>query len=242
MKINQINDTTIQCMLTMEEMKGIDFTLDYINDKEKLQMLAESIIDFAWDEIGFEVKGESISIQIASYFEGELVITITDNRVKCVKKKDGKVTDISEPDAEDFAELSENIAKKLGLNDVGKESTESEESSVFYVDDNEDTSDNKLAVCAFMSLRQAEYFCSVLTNDIEVKSKFYKNDEGIFYLILEDDGTNEIQYEKLCARICEFGSLINNANFRMSYLEEHSECLIAENAIGLLKELCVVVK
>ena len=169
MKINQINDTTIQCMLTMEEMKGIDFTLEYINDKEKLQMLAESIIDYAWDEIGFEVKGESISIQIASYFEGELVITITDNRVKCAKKKETKSTEKIMPEAEDFFELPEKNTIKPGNKNDNK--TLEELTDVFYVDDTEEMSSGRVAICAFMSLRQAEYFCSILTADIKISSR-----------------------------------------------------------------------
>ena len=79
MKYKKINDATVQCIITAEDMLEYGLTLaDIFERNEKGEGFLRDIIERAHDEIGYQINGENIAMQITPLKDKGLVVTFTD--------------------------------------------------------------------------------------------------------------------------------------------------------------------
>lgn len=79
MRYKKINDATVQCIITAEDMLEYGLTLsDIFERNEKGEGFLRDIIERAHDEIGYQINGENIAMQITPLKDKGLVVTFTD--------------------------------------------------------------------------------------------------------------------------------------------------------------------
>ena len=80
MKFKKIDNKTLCCMLSKEDLTDNDITLeDFIHNRDKVQSFLEEIIETAKDEVGFEASGPMLSIQIMAMHPDGVMITFSED-------------------------------------------------------------------------------------------------------------------------------------------------------------------
>ena len=214
MKYKKINDATVQCIITAEDMLEYGLTLaDIFERNEKGEGFLRDIIERAHDEIGYQINGENIAMQITPLKDKGLVVTFTDESPM------------------GFKDILQHLKDVLqGVSDeVGRQEQEAarEQESVF---------DENRRMFVFASLYQVMQYTASIPNTLSVKSHLYKEGD-VYYLVLEKNRLSYKTFNKISAQGVEFANLIAVSEERMQYLEEHGECLIADRAVSRLRRI-----
>ena len=77
-------------------------------------------------------------------------------------------------------------------------------------------------------------FARALPANLRVKSALYVMD-GVYYLYLQKGAASYERYSRACIQAIEFGNLYAAEQDKVTYLEEHGECLIAEKALKKMR-------
>ena len=78
MKYKKINDATVQCIISEEDMLEYGLTLsDIFERNEKGEGFLRDIIERAHEEVGYIVSGDNITMQITPLQNKGLVVTFT---------------------------------------------------------------------------------------------------------------------------------------------------------------------
>lgn len=219
MKYKKINDATVQCIITQEDMMEYGLTLtDIFERSEKGEEFLRDVIERAHDEVGYQINGGNIAMQITPLKDKGLVVTFTDESPAAFK-------DI----LQHLKEVLQDVSTELGhqeeagrqLQIAGQSADKYEEGPRMFV---------------FASLHHVMQYTAAIPNTYSVKSHLYKEGEA-YYLILEKNRLSCKKFNKISAQAVEFGRLIAVSEDRMLHLEEHGECLIRDRAVSKLRKI-----
>ena len=214
MKYKKINDATVQCIITAEDMLEYGLTLsDIFERNEKGEGFLRDIIERAHDEIGYQINGENIAIQITPLKDKGLVVTFTDESPMGFKDILQHLKDVLQGVSDEVSRQEQEAAR--------------EQESVF---------DENRRMFVFASLYQVMQYTASIPNTLSVKSHLYKEGD-VYYLVLEKNRLSYKTFNKISAQGVEFANLIAVSEERMQYLEEHGECLIADRAVSRLRRI-----
>ncbi len=214
MKYKKINDATVQCIITAEDMLEYGLTLaDIFERNEKGEGFLRDIIERAHDEIGYQINGENIAMQITPLKDKGLVVTFTDESPMGFKDILQHLKDVLQGVSDEVSRQEQEAAR--------------EQESVF---------DENRRMFVFASLYQVMQYTASIPNTLSVKSHLYKESD-IYYLVLEKNRLSYKTFNKISAQGVEFANLIAVSEERMQYLEEHGECLIADRAVSRLRRI-----
>ena len=228
MKFKKIDNKTLCCMLSKEDLTDNDITLeDFIHNRDKVQSFLEEIIETAKDEVGFEASGPMLSIQIMAMHPDGVMITFSED------PKDM---------ASAFRSGLEQIREELGSDgwvDVGSdEDVESEPET-----DQDDTEENMSVetlqtIFRFPDMETLFLFAENLPVWRGLSSSLYKNEKNGEYLLLLVKGRiSSENYRLVVAVAMEFGELAGATEMKRAYLQEHCRTVIEEKAVLKLKKL-----
>lgn len=210
MKYKKINDATVQCIVSADDMAEYGLALsDIFERSERGEEFLRVIIERAHDEVGYQISGGNIAMQITPLKNDGLVVTFTDERPA------------------DFRGMLQHI--KEALQSLSEELTEEEAAASRTYDDNR-------RMFVFASLHQTMQYAATIPNTYSVKSHLFKEGED-YYLILEKNRLSYKSFNKISAQAVEFGNLIAVSEERLQYLEEHGECLIRNRAVSKLRKI-----
>ena len=216
MKYKKINDATVQCIITAEDMLEYGLTLsDIFERNEKGEEFLRDIIERAHDEIGYQINGENIAMQITPLKDKGLVVTFTDEGPMGFRDILQHLKDVLQGVSEEFERQE-------------KDSTQQGAQAETY--------DENRRMFVFASLHQAMQYAASIPSAVSVKSHLYKENDA-YYLVLEKNRLSYKMFNKISAQAVEFGNLIAVSNERMQYLEEHGERLIADRAVSRLRRI-----
>ncbi|MCI8897543.1 MAG: adaptor protein MecA [Lachnospiraceae bacterium] len=214
MKYKKINDATVQCIITAEDMLEYGLTLaDIFERNEKGEGFLRDIIERAHDEIGYQINGENIAMQITPLKDKGLVVTFTDESPMGFKDILQHLKDVLQGVSDEVSRQEQEAAR--------------EQESVF---------DENRRMFVFASLYQVMQYTASIPNTLSVKSHLYKEGD-VYYLVLEKNRLSYKTFNKISAQGVEFANLIAVSEERMQYLEEHGECLIADRAVSRLRRI-----
>ena len=214
MKYKKINDATVQCIITAEDMLEYGLTLaDIFERNEKGEGFLRDIIERAHDEIGYQINGENIAMQITPLKDKGLVVTFTDEGPMGFKDILQHLKDVLQGVSDEVSRQEQEAAR--------------EQESVF---------DENRRMFVFASLYQVMQYTASIPNTLSVKSHLYKEGD-VYYLVLEKNRLSYKTFNKISAQGVEFANLIAVSEERMQYLEEHGECLIADRAVSRLRRI-----
>lgn len=219
MKYKKINDATVQCIITEEDMLEYGLTLsDIFERNEKGEGFLRDIIERAHDEVGYTVSGENIAMQITPLKDKGLAVTFTNETPMGFR-------DI----LQHLKEVLQGVSEELTRQDEEERKAGVQEQPGEVFDENR-------RMFVFASLHQAMQYTASIPASLSVKSHLYKDGEA-YYLVLEKNRLSYKMFNKISAQAVEFGNLIAVSEERMQYLQEHGECLIEDRAVSRLRRI-----
>lgn len=217
MKYKKINDATVQCIVSADDMTAYGLTLsDIFERNERGEEFLRDIIERAHDEVGYQINNGNIAMQITPLKDDGLVVTFTD---------EGPMA---------FKEMLQNL--KEVLQEFSAELAGQEEQAKAKVQQADKEFDENRRMFVFHTMHQTMQYAATIPNTYSVKSHLYKEGEA-YYLVLEKNRLSYKMFNKISAQAVEFGNLIAVCEERMRYLEEHGECLIRDRAVSKLRRI-----
>jgi len=217
MKYKKINDATVQCIVSADDMSEYGLTLsDIFERNERGEEFLRDIIERAHDEVGYQINNGNIAMQITPLKDNGLVVTFTDEG----------------PAA--FKEMLQNL--KEVLQEFSAELAGQEERARAAVQTAAGEYDENRRMFVFASMYETMQYAATIPNTYSVKSHLYKEGED-YYLVLEKNRLSYKNFNRISAQAVEFGNLIAVSEERMQYLEEHGECLIRDRAVSRLRRI-----
>lgn len=216
MKYKKINDATVQCIVTAEDMIEYGLTLsDIFERNEKGEGFLRDIIERAHDEVGYMINGENIAMQITPLQNKGLVVTFTNESPAAFR-------DI----LQHLKEVLHGVSAEL--NNMQAESQIQNRTAEEFDEDRR--------MFVFSSLHQVMQYAASIPANLTVRSHLYKADD-VYYLVMEKNRLSYKMFNKISAQALEFGNLIAVSEERMQYLDEHGECLIDARAVSKLRRI-----
>ncbi len=214
----KINEATVQCIISEDDMSEYGLTLsDIFERNEKGEEFLRDIIERAHEEVGYQINNGNIAMQITPLKDKGLVVTFTDEGPAAFKDM-----------LQHLKEVLQDVSAELSHQDEMERQARASDKSQEY--------DETHRMFVFASMRQTMQYAATISNKYSVKSHLYKEGEG-YYLVLEKGRLSYKTFNKISAAAVEFGNLIAASEERMFYLEEHGECLIRDRAVSKLRKI-----
>lgn len=220
MKYRKINEATVQCIITEEDMLEYGLTLSDIFERNpKGEEFLRDVIERAHEEVGYKINSGNIAMQITPLKDKGMVLTFTDDSPAAFRDILSHLKEV----------LQDVGAEITGQGDTAEEKNATIEKMVTDYDENR-------RMIVFASMHQAMRYAACIPTQFSVKSTLYE-ESGVYYLLLEKGRISYKNFNKISALALEFGNLVAVSQERMNYLEEHGACLITERAVNKLRKV-----
>ena len=232
MKIERVDENTIKCYISTEEMEKyqIEYS-DFLSRTDKAQELMKTIIRQAHEEVGYVPPKFAFEMQIMMVPDQGMVLTFTE-------KEPFDVNDQAKVDAF-IASLKEFVSKLLQQKErlaKGGQTAGPAKDTAPVRDAINRIRELKVdeAVFSFASLSQVIGYADILPAGLRIQSSLYKMNDD-YFLYLKQGSASYDRFGRACAQALEFGDLYRVESGCDEMLKEHGECLIAEKAVRKLK-------
>lgn len=230
MKIERVDDKTVKCFLSNEELDEyeIDYK-DFVLRSEKAKEVVQEIIVQAEETVGYKPPRYSFDLQIMMLPDQGLVLTFSEREPE------------NEPLIECLKEMKRVLQKareKVGITDGQPKADQSAANSSPERQPAEQipapAQKPEFAIFNFATLRDVMSFSEVLPSNLRVDSALYEMEDS-YYLCLGKGHAAYERYSRACIQAMEFGSLYGAEEKLLLRLEEHGRCLIQAKAIKKLR-------
>ena len=241
MKIIRINENTISCIITPEDLREKGFRIDdfFERKKEAVDFIRSVVAQVAIAE-NFNLEGELTTMRISVLPDHSLSLLITREDTK-----DGAMTEIrrlarslfesftagaasgkdKDPDAKKKA-VSDSLMKALLSEDSAKGREEEETKAPVRPADS--------YMFSFYSVRDAMDCCRVFEKVGRLESSFYYlREDEIYFLIVRRTQDTAKGFEKVVLLANEFGELVTSNEQHISFVTEHGVCIAKEHALEM---------
>lgn len=211
MKIERVDDKTLKCYLSNEELEQyeIDYK-DFILRNDKAREVVQEIIVQAQEEMGYKPPKFAFDLQIMVVPEQGMVLTFQEK----------------EPaDFKDGVFVLEYLKELNHAFQQAREQMEAQKNPPVRPE---------LAVFAFKNAGRVMEYAAALPSNLRVKSALYLMN-GRYYLYLQKGAASYQRYSRACVQALEFGAIYAAEQERLEHLMEHGECLIESGALRKLR-------
>ncbi len=225
MRIERVDDKTVKCYLTNEELEEYDIDYkDFILRSEKAKEVVQEIIEQAEEEVGYKPPKFAFDLQIMMLPDEGLVLTFSEK----------EPTDFKE--GEQILECLRDMKQILQQAKDGKPQSDKDISTipVQEVVKKEVPKRPEEAIFAFDKLTTVMRYAVALPGNLRVHSSLYRL-KDVYYLHMQKGNASYERYSRACIQAMEFASLYAAQQDRLLFLREHGECLIAEQALKKLR-------
>ena len=214
MKFKKLDDKTLCCLLSEQDLTDKGITLeDFLHNRDKVQDFLEDIIETAKEEVGFEVSGPMLSIQIMANYPNGVMITF------------------SSEEGEDIATLL-----KAGLSQL-KDGWEEEKKGPVEHYKPRDQETATPVIFGFPTIEDV-FACADQIAVRGLESSLYKNEKnGWYYLILSKKRISEERYYAVLNYVMEFGEFVGMNDLVYAKIKEYFTCIMKEKALNTLKKI-----
>ena len=247
MKIEKVNDNQIRCTLTKEDLISRELKISELAyGTEKAKTLFRDMMRQANFEFGFEAEDIPLMIEAIPLNAECIVLIIT--KVEDPEELDTRfsrfapsVTEDSEY-SEEYEEFSDNASDDV-MDLFRKLQTEPQESvqGQGTVGDHDATSADERArtrIFQINTLQLAMEVSSVIARSYHGKSTLYKDTVSENYLMVMTQGDETREgFDRACNIVSEYGTLQRAMPASSTFLAEHCEALVKDNAVQALGEL-----
>ena len=220
MRIERVDDKTVKCFLSNEELQEyqIDYK-DFITRSDKAREIVHEIMEQAKEEVGYTPPKFAFDLQIMMVPDQGMLLTFSE--------KDPFEGKDAGPLLDCLKEMQQALTKGLENRDAApREAAEPSGQKPEPVRSTE-------AVFVFEHMQELMDYAAVLPRTLRVFSSLYRVD-GQYFLYMEKGRAAYEKYSKACVQALEHAVGYGAGEDRMTYVREHGECLIAENALRKL--------
>ncbi len=237
MKIEKVNENQIRCTLTREDLISRELKISELAyGTEKAKNLFRDRMQQAHVEFGFEAEDIPLMTE-AIPLNSEAIVLIVSKVVdpvefdtRCARFAPSVMED--DKDDDDFDPAIEVLDFFRRLKEPASTSTDAPIEPV-SLEPQEDQ--DRTIIFAMDSLQQVMNAASVSCRHFNGQSKLYKEEQnGRYLLVLQQHGMDAGMFNKVCNTISEYGTPQRAQSAGKTFLAEHYEALIPENALGLL--------
>ncbi|MDD6811813.1 MAG: adaptor protein MecA [Lachnospiraceae bacterium] len=232
MKYKKINEATVQCIISEEDMEEYGLTLaDIFERNEKGEGFLRDIVERAHDEVGYKLSGDNIAMQITPLRDEGLVITFSDEGPAGFQHMLEHIKEVlTGMDPETVKEVVEDSRERENR---AKAETLSQQDNHLA-----EGSNSGCRLFVFASIDCVLRYCITIPPKSALKSQLFKMDDA-YYLALRKQRISQESFNKLSVKAVEFGTMASVSEESIFYLEEHAECLIADKAVSKLQKICL---
>jgi len=225
MRIERVDDKTVKCYLTNEELEEYDIDYkDFILRSEKAKEVVQEIIEQAEEEVGYKPPKFAFDLQIMMLPDEGLVLTFSEK----------EPTDFKE--GEQILECLRDM-KEILQQAKGAKQQPTKDASTIPVQEvvkKEVAKRPEEAIFAFDKITTIMRYAVALPTNLRVHSSLYRLND-VYYLHMQKGNASYERYSRACIQAMEFASLYAAQQDRLLFLREHGECLIAEQALKKLR-------
>ena len=238
MKIEKLNENQIRCTLTKEDLASRQLKISELAyGTEKAKNLFRDMMRQANYEFGFEAEDIPLMIEAVPLNADCLVLIIT------------KVEDPEELDTR-FSRFAPSVHEDTDYEeDVDSMNSSEEVLDLFHKIEEQDEASGQLAevpkasadaqlpirLFRFSSLHSLLTLSTGLQLSFAGTSILYKDRKNEQYLLLLAPTAEDLQeFNKLCNRLSEYGTVLRVLPTTEAYLEEHCEVVIQKDALNVL--------
>lgn len=254
MDFRKIDDNTVQCRMTEEEMNEYGLQIeDFFTDQEKSRDFLEQIVEMAEEEVGYEVESGMVSMQLMRMPDNSLTITFTDrgedglqSMLHQIQQLAGMIDEVVNEENEEVQNLNGDSQKKekeihSASTEVDKKKQKEYQKHMREIEklqrEKEKRKLNSAKVYEFHSFTDLEQFAINYQTNKNISSKVYCDKQaGKYYLLVKKGKLKMEEYQDLCNRLSDYGSLCSEQPFVEQYCKEHFECLIGKHAMKIMRE------
>lgn len=216
MKFRKINDTTVNCIITQDDMKKHGIDLDDLFERKKNAVeFIRGIIVKAASTVNLNIKSDYTAMKISVLPDRSVSLTISQDPSESNRIREAK--DASSDGSGHLAKDNERLSESV------KNSVKPAEG---------------IYVFRFSSFGDLIRCCRMLSALYDWGGSVYRVEEtGLTYLILERGTKPDSRYDSIILKASEFGKMLTCDERTLAYMKEHCRCIIEKNAIPRISEL-----
>ncbi len=232
MTFKRIDESTIRCIVTEEDMEENGLELDdFFTQSDKAQDFLREVVEQASEEVGYDSGQGMVSLQIMPLPNHGLAITFSESESK-------EWQDVMENIKGIIEDVRERVKEKGTLQDGDDPEKEEEVSAVMIPADKGKREIEKIRLFAFVNLRFAIQYAKTVQEKGAVRSTLYKDKaNNVFYMTLEKGRLSTHKYNVLCSNATEFATYMVDGQRILDYLKEQGEILVENRAVKVLAKL-----
>lgn len=277
MEFIRLNDHLVKCIITAEDMRLHDVSMDdFFSRTDSAMDFIHEVIRQAEIEVNYRPDGPLTSLQITPIRNRGLAIFLTDkiqidmeSILKNIKTNTGldiessemmsRYRNMSKEEQADFIKrFADNIRKEAMRNNsqspsnvedgnlmerpeaLTEEKEKPEESVVDGLPKKADRPSNlERKIFVFDSMANLLRYVKAVEMPGEIGSSLYKDEkQGLFYLLVDRKEVSVQTLAGVYLTAYEYGQFVSESEESASFIREHYQCIIAENAIGKMKYEC----
>ena len=218
MKFRKIDENKFQCILYQEDMKNFDISMeDFLHsDPGKIHDFLELIVEEAYDQLGMDLIGSVMSMQLMPQPNHTLLLTVSG------RNEDGN----------GFGEVIRHIGDEMS-GFTGQE--------IIRIPTADEVVKQALTIPVifrFESMDEVERFCMASKRTRGIENSLMKGEDKAFYMLVNRKSCGEQSYISFIANILEYSDIYTSKDLEVEYVKEHSELIIPSNAVNTVKKYC----
>lgn len=236
MKIEKLNDNQIRCTLTHADLAARHLKLSELAyGTEKAKSLFRDMMQQASFDFGFEAEDIPLMIEAIPASADSIVLIIT--KVEDPEELDtrfSKFTPLGEADtstAEPLEKL-EGAEEFLNLLNKVKEAAAGTDNAATV---NDAPAPFNVRLFSFENMDRVIQVAHLLGPVYHGSNTLYHDTESELYILaLTQSDHSNIEFNKICNMLSEYGSLEKASGATLAFLEEHCDIMISANAVQKL--------
>lgn len=229
MEYKRIDENTIRCIVTEEDMESFGLNLDeFLSHSGRSDEFLQYIVSEARDELGYQDDKGIVSMRLEVLSDRRISLTFGSGDEKQVREQVLKyLKELAE------SRIAQEIEKMLG---VKQEQAPAEEMKQNLPKNPKKEIKEPYRMYCFASLRDLMSYCKAIGLKQPIRSHLYKEKEN-YYLVAERYRISDYNFNLLTAVAFDYGKVLAEPEHLYSHLQEHGELLLKDRAIGTLRKI-----
>ena len=228
MEYKRIDENTIRCIITEEDMESFGLNLDeFLSHSGRSDEFLQYIVSEAQDELGYQNDRGIVSMRLEVLSDRRISLTFGSGDEKQIREQILKY----------LKEIAESrIAQEIGKMLAGRQTEAPTVEEKSLPEKAKEEIKEPYRMYGFTSLRDVMSYCRAIGLQQPIKSHLYK-EKDYYYLIVDRYRISEYHFNLLTAVAFDYAKVFVESEYIYDRLREHGELLIENRAIGTLRKL-----
>lgn len=233
MEYKRIDENTIRCIVTEEDMESFGLNLDeFLSHSGRSDEFLQYIVSEARDELGYQNDKGIVSMRLEVLNDRRISITFGSGDERQIREQVLKyLKELAE------SRILQEVGRIFGEKQKGALPAQENQSPAENAQkEPEELKEEPYRLYGFTSLRDVMSYCRAIGLKQPIKSHLYKEKEN-YYLVVERYRISDYHFNLLTAVAFDYGKVFAETEHLYDRLREHGELLIDGRAIGILRKL-----